>query len=97
MKTKIANKIKHTIFLSTKHKFALAFIPSITVSEVMHKKLTTEPYSKIAQITVPIAVFLRLFPSGSERSSAILANESGALGSFLRSPDHRVNRAAGDI
>ena len=49
------------------------------------------------QKAVPIAVFPLLFPSGSERFTAILANERWALDPFLRAVDKGANRAAGNI
>ena len=49
------------------------------------------------QITVSTTVFPYLFPSGSERFTTILANESGALAPFLRAVDKGADRTAGDI
>ena len=50
------------------------------------------------QITLSTTtVFPYLFPSGSERFTTIQANEIGAIGSFLRPPEHRADRTAGDI
>ena len=53
--------------------------------------------SPCLQITVPIAVFPYLFPSGCKRFTAILANERWVLAPFLRAVDKGANRTAGDI